>query len=71
MAAEANDGEKGVHVAVVLFVRDINKTIPFVDVSLVGDSQAIRDNIAMIIGMCLFVGLNYLGQNFFVFNNKK
>ena len=31
----------------------------------VGDS--LRDNIAMLTGMCLFVGLNYLGQRFFAF----
>ena len=25
---------------------------------------------AMVIGMCLFVGLNYMGQRFFVFREK-
>ena len=29
--------------------------------------EAVRDNIAMLVGMCVFVVLNYLGQRFFVF----
>ena len=33
-------------------------------------SVTIRDNGAMLFGMCLFVGLNYLGQRFFVFREK-
>lgn len=33
-------------------------------------STALRDNIAMLIGMCLFVGINYIGQRYFVFNSK-
>jgi putative flippase GtrA len=44
---------------------------PVVLLIVAGDSQVIRDNIAMMVGMCLFVGLNYLGQSFFVFNDKK
>ena len=35
-----------------------------------GCSVTIRDNGAMLFGMCLFVGLNYLGQRFFVFREK-
>ena len=27
----------------------------------------LQENIAMIVGMCLFVGLNYIGQRYFVF----
>ena len=27
----------------------------------------IQENVAMLVGMCLFVGLNYLGQRFFAF----
>jgi len=30
----------------------------------------IRDNISMLVGMCLFVVLNYLGQKFFVFRER-
>lgn len=31
----------------------------------------IQENIAMLIGMCLFVGFNYLGQRFWVFKNSE
>ena len=31
---------------------------------------SVQDNVAMLAGMCLFVGFNYLGQRFFVFRNK-
>ena len=27
----------------------------------------VQENVAMLVGMCLFVGLNYLGQRFFAF----
>ena len=30
----------------------------------------IQENVAMLVGMCLFVGLNYIGQRFFVFRDK-
>lgn len=30
----------------------------------------LQDNGAMLVGMCLFVGLNYLGQRFVVFRKK-
>ena len=30
-------------------------------------SQSLRDNISMFVGMCLFTGLNYIGQRFFAF----
>lgn len=33
-------------------------------------SLTFQDNIAMLIGMCLFVVLNYIGQRFFVFRVK-
>lgn len=36
-----------------------------------GFSQTLQENIAMLAGMCLFVGLNYIGQRFFVFREKK
>ena len=38
---------------------------------LSGFSQNIQENIAMLVGMCLFVALNYIGQRFFVFGKKK
>lgn len=33
-------------------------------------SPIVQDNVAMLVGMCLFVGLNYIGQRFFVFKNN-
>jgi hypothetical protein len=33
-------------------------------------SQKFRDNTAMLAGMCLFTGLNYIGQRFVAFKNK-
>lgn len=43
---------------------------PFVHMLLDDFSVTMRDNGAMLVGMCLFVGLNYLGQRFFVFRDK-
>lgn len=37
---------------------------------LSGCSQPIQENAAMLVGMCLFVGLNYIGQRFFVFKTR-
>ena len=37
---------------------------------LSGASKTVRDNLAMLTGMCLFVGFNYLGQRFFAFREK-
>ena len=34
-------------------------------------TQQAQENIAMLVGMCLFVGLNYIGQRFFVFKSEK
>lgn len=44
---------------------------PLVAWLLSGFAQNIQENLAMLVGMCLFVGLNYLGQRFFVFSEKK
>ena len=33
-------------------------------------SVTLRDNVAMLAGMCLFVGFNYIGQRFFAFREK-
>ena len=40
---------------------------PFALNILQGQTKNIQENVAMLIGMCLFVGLNYLGQRFVVF----
>ena len=38
---------------------------------LAGQSQSIRENVAMLVGMCLYTALNYLGQRFFAFKVKR
>ena len=38
--------------------------------ALAGASTAVRDNVSMFVGMCLFTGFNYLGQRFFAFRTK-
>ncbi len=37
---------------------------------LASQSQAVKDNIAMAVGMVFFTGFNYLGQRFFAFKEK-
>lgn len=44
---------------------------PLVYRALEGWPLKIRDNSAMLVGMCLFVGLNYLGQRCLVFRKKE
>lgn len=34
-------------------------------------SQTVRDNVSMIVGMCLFTALNYVGQRFFAFASRE
>jgi putative flippase GtrA len=34
-------------------------------------SVEVRDNLALLVGICLFTGLNYLGQRFVVFPKSK
>ena len=43
---------------------------PIVRLVLSRQSMKRQDNIAMLSGMCLFVGLNYMGQKFLVFKMK-
>ncbi len=40
---------------------------PLANRLLAGSALNVRENVAMLIGMCVFVGLNYLGQRYFVF----
>lgn len=40
---------------------------PLVGMMLSGSPAAVTDNISMLLGMAVFVGLNYLGQRFVVF----
>jgi putative flippase GtrA len=43
---------------------------PFVYMLLEARPPKIRDNAALAMGMCLYTGLNYLGQRFIVFAKK-
>lgn len=38
---------------------------------LAGQSPKLQENVAMLVGAVLFTGLNYLGQRFFTFAEKK
>ena len=40
---------------------------PVIRVALSQMTKKIQENVAMLVGMCLFVGLNYLGQRFWTF----
>lgn len=44
---------------------------PLVRWLLAGATVTLRDNVAMLTGMCLFVGFNYLGQRLFAFREKQ
>ncbi len=43
---------------------------PLVTALLEGAGEDLRDGIAMLAGMIIFTGLNYLGQRFFAFREK-
>ena len=43
---------------------------PAVSAVLSGMSEKVQGNCSMLVGMCLFVALNYLGQRFFVFKKE-
>ena len=43
---------------------------PLAAAVLSGFARNIQENIAMLVGMCLFVVLNYISQRFFVFKGK-
>ncbi len=40
---------------------------PFVMWALSGQTVKVQENAAMLVGMCLYIGLNYLGRRFFAF----
>ena len=44
--------------------------VPLMERLLRGASEALRGNVTLLTGMCLFTGLNYLGQRFFAFAEK-
>lgn len=43
---------------------------PLIIYILSNQSVMIKDNISLLVGMCLFTALNFLGQKFFTFNKK-
>ena len=43
---------------------------PAVRWALAGYGERIQENVAMLTGMVLYTGLNYLGQRFFAFRNR-
>ena len=45
--------------------------IPLMQWALSATTPDLRDNLAKLTGMCLFVGFNYLGQRLFAFRNKE
>ena len=45
--------------------------IPLMQWVLRAAAPALRDNLSKLIGMCLFVGFNYLGQRLFAFREKE
>ena len=45
--------------------------VPLMDWLLRGASDALRGNVTLLTGMCLFTGLNYIGQRFFAFREDK
>jgi len=45
--------------------------IPLMQFALSAAEPALRDNLSKLIGMCLFVGFNYLGQRLFAFRNRE
>ena len=45
--------------------------IPLMQMALSGYDHTLRDNLSKLVGMCLFVGFNYLGQRLFAFRNRE
>lgn len=43
---------------------------PLMQWLLADSSTYIQENVAMVVGMCFFTGLNYIGQRFFVFKEE-
>ena len=44
---------------------------PIMNYILKNNPQNLRENVALLAGMCLFTGLNYLGQRLIVFRKKE
>jgi putative flippase GtrA len=52
---------------VLCYVIAYGAAKPLVNYLLSSKQQNIRENIALLTGMCLFTGVNYIGQKFIVF----
>ena len=57
------------HIALCYFVA-YGVAKPLALALLSGAGKTVQENIAMVVGMGLFICLNYLGQRFFVFRKK-
>ena len=55
----------------VCYVLAYGLAKPFVTWILSGVTTNIQGNVALLVGMVLFVGLNYIGQRFWAFSPKK
>lgn len=58
-----------INIAVCYFVA-YGVAKPLVTLILQNVSIVVRDNIAMAVGMCIFVALNYFGQRLFAFKEE-
>lgn len=52
---------------IVCYIIAYGMAKPLVFHVLSGQAANIQENVAMLVGMCLYTGLNYLGQRFFAF----
>ncbi len=64
------EGGRFVLTVAICYLLAYGAAKPVVHALLAGQSMALRDNAAMLVGMCLYTGLNYLGQRFFAFQKK-
>ena len=55
---------------IVCYVVAYGVAKPLVRLIFAGAGERVRDNLAMLAGMCLFTLLNYFGQKFFAFRKK-
>jgi putative flippase GtrA len=56
---------------IIAYVIAYSIAKPLVYTMLKGYSEKVRGNVSLLCGMCLFTGLNYLGQRFVAFRTKK
>ena len=56
---------------IVCYLAAVSVAQPLVRKELVSQPQVIVDNVAMFLGMCMFIVLNFFGQKLFVFRKTK